>query len=63
VERKVTDRGFDPSKVVNIPGVAPRKVYEKVLELVPDHGVVFAAGSIGEGGMQIMEYFEERKNG
>jgi len=63
VERKVTDRGFDHSKVVNIPGVAPGKVYEKVLELIPACGVLFAIGSIGEGGMRITEYFEERKNG
>lgn len=63
MEHNVIQRGFNPDKIVNMARKKPADIFEKVLELISSHGVLFAAGSIGGGGMDIVEYFEERKNG
>lgn len=63
VEQRAIQRGFDSAKIMIMPKNKPEDIFTRVLELIPAHGVLFAAGSIGGGGMEIVEYFDGRKNG
>jgi poly-gamma-glutamate synthase PgsB/CapB len=63
IEQRTIRRGFDPAKIFSMRGNRPADIFAKVLELIPSHGVVFAAGNIGGAGMEIVEYFDGRKNG
>lgn len=63
MEHRAIQRGFEPAKIANMSRKKPSDIFERVLESIPSHGVLFAAGSIGGGGMDIVEYFEEKKDG
>jgi len=62
-EQKSVQNGFNPDKIFDMKQSTPEKIFDKVLSLVISHGVVFAAGNIGGKGMEIVQYFEGRKNG
>ncbi|MBN2097944.1 MAG: poly-gamma-glutamate synthase PgsB [Candidatus Omnitrophica bacterium] len=63
MEQKAIQHGFNPAKIFNMARCIPEQIFKKVMELIPTHGVVFAAGSIGGGGMEIVDYFDWRRNG
>lgn len=62
-EQKAVQNGFNRDKIFNMKHSNPDKIFDKVAEVVEGHGVLFAAGNIGGRGMEIVQYFEGRKNG
>ena len=62
LEHKVINSGFNASKIILVPDSDPERIFERVLESIESYGVLFAAGNIGGGGREIVEYFEGKKN-
>jgi len=51
---------IDADRVVELGMTTKETVYQKILELVPQRGIVLAMGNMGAGGLAVAYYFRDR---
>jgi poly-gamma-glutamate synthase PgsB/CapB len=53
--------GLDQSKAVKLGQDTPYRVYEAAVERIPVKGTIFGMGNVGAGGLNIVQYFRDRR--
>jgi hypothetical protein len=52
--------GLDSSKLVSVEGYGVEEVFERIVSLAGESALVMGMGNIGDGGLSLASYFENR---